>query len=585
MKRIQSIVALLLAVLMCIGSFAFAEGAGPVYQLGGKIDDFTVTTWDGQTVTLSELLKEKKMVLINVWATWCGPCRSEFPFMEEAYKQYSDDIAIVALSCEPTDTDDVLAAFVAEMGLTFYVAQDTVDMAGKLYATAIPTTVVVDRFGNIAFWHVSSVPDTASFTRLFDYFVADDYVATDVLFDIPAMKPNVAPVAEADLAAALGTDNAANPTGEYDWPMMVAEKDGRTVVTAPTSTYGSTTATVSTTLTAKAGDAIAITFKTSTEAFCDLMYININGKNVKVFGGEKDWTTFAIPVEADGDYTVALSYVKDVMADEGEDNIWIDTVAVATGDAAAAALAANPVYPVAEANTLVAVSEGAKEVVISDDNGMLAASFGDSQYYIAGGDTITYCATLTKAVDPDAAFFYCDFDGAYTGMADVMTEDGYVITVGVDSMELTGYPYTSIQLFLDAQGNNVLYSVFFKDEANLNAFVAGYELGTWQYADGTLPTTDAQPEAAADIPSAATYTIKYVDQDGNPVAGVMCQVCDAETCQVYTSDENGVVAFQSYPYAWEIHTLKVPAGYEGDTETVTLAPAEGGELVFTLTKL
>ena len=39
------------------------------------------------------------------------------------------------------------------------------------------------------------------------------------------------------------------------------------------------------------------------------------------------------------------------------------------------------------------------------------------------------------------------------------------------------------------------------------------------------------------------------------------------------------------PYAWEIHTLKVPEGYEGDTETITIAPVEGGELVFTLTKL
>ena len=48
-------------------------------------------------------------VLVDFWATWCGPCRMEFPYMEEAYKQVSDDLAIVAVSCEPTDTAVVLA--------------------------------------------------------------------------------------------------------------------------------------------------------------------------------------------------------------------------------------------------------------------------------------------------------------------------------------------------------------------------------------------------------------------------------------------------------------------------------------------
>ena len=48
------------------------EGEAVSYQMGDKIQDFTVTTFDGKTVTLSEVLKEKDMVLINIWATWCG---------------------------------------------------------------------------------------------------------------------------------------------------------------------------------------------------------------------------------------------------------------------------------------------------------------------------------------------------------------------------------------------------------------------------------------------------------------------------------------------------------------------------------
>ena len=572
MKRIKSLLALVLALVMMGSCIAFAEEATG-YTLGGPIDDFTVTTWDGQTVTLSQVLAEKEMVLINIWATWCGPCRNEFPFMEEAYKQYSDKVEVIALSCEPTDTDDVLAEFVQSMGMTFKVAQDTVGMADKLYVSAIPTTIVVDRFGNICFWEEGSLPDVGSFTRLFDAFVGEDYTESTVLYAIPPMKPNVAPAAEADLAAALEVDAAANVADEYTWPMAIVEKDGRTAIASTNATYGSTTASVSTTVTAAAGNAIVVTFKTSTEAGCDLLNIAVNGETVKIFGGEHDWMTWAIPVEADGEYTVTLSYVKDMMADGGEDAIWVDSVAVATGDAAAAALAANPVYPVAEANTLTVTSPNAREIVISDEAGILMNAFGPATYYIINDDVATFEATITADVDPEGAFFYSYYDGATTPLSAAMTETGYAVATGVDSLETTGYTYCYMAMV-----------IFLKDEANVNAFVTNNGLGTWQYADGTQPGSAETPVDIATPAGLSEYVIRYADQDGNPVAGVMVQVCDAETCQVYTTAENGVVTFTAPAYAWEIHTLKLPEGYEGDTQTVTLAPVEGGEMVFTVTK-
>ncbi len=584
MKRIKSLLALLLALMMMGSCIAFAEEAPAGYVLGGKIDDFTVTTWDGQTISLYQLLEEKDMVLINIWATWCGPCRQEFPFMQEAYAQYADDVAIIALTVEPTDTPDVLAAFVEEMGMTFYVAQDTVGLADLCYVSAIPTTLEIDRNGIICFWHEGSVPDTASFTRLFDAFVGDDYTDPVILQAIPPMKPNVAPVAEADLAAALEVPAAVNHTGEYDWPMVVTEKDGRTVVAGSNSTYGDSTALVTVPVTANAGDAIVVTFKTSTELACDLMQIAINGEVVKVFGGEHDWMTYAIPVAEAGEYAVTLSYAKDIMADSGEDNVWIDSVAVATGDAAAAALAANPAYPVAEGTALTLTTPGAQEIVFGDEYGILYANFGPATYYITNADTADFIATATEDVDPELAYFYSYYDGATTPLSLAMTEDGYAVSTGVDSMETTGYSYCYMAMYLDQTYENYEMVIFFRNEANVNAFVSGNGLGTWQYADGTQPASDAVPEAVAPVAGVSEYVIHYVDQDGAPVAGVMVQVCDAETCQVFTTDETGTVTFMAAPYAWEIHALKLPEGYEGDTETVTLAPVEGGELTFTVTK-
>ena len=91
----------------------------------------------------------------------------------------------------------------------------------------------------------------------------------------------------------------------------------------------------------------------------------------------------------------------------------------------------------------------------------------------------------------------------------------------------------------------------------------------------------ALPEAPA---GDGTYTVTYVDQNGDPVSGVMCQVCDANSCQVFVSNADGVCEFTLPAGIYEIHTLKVPDGYEGDTTTVTEAPVGGGELNFTLTK-
>ena len=75
------------------------------------LEDFTVRCCDGTDFTLSKALEDHELVLINLWATWCGPCRREFPFLQEAWSQNSDKVAVIALSVEPDDTDEVLRDF------------------------------------------------------------------------------------------------------------------------------------------------------------------------------------------------------------------------------------------------------------------------------------------------------------------------------------------------------------------------------------------------------------------------------------------------------------------------------------------
>lgn len=206
------------------------------YQVGDKIEDFTVTAYDGREINLYKVLKEKDMVLLNLWATWCGLCGSEFPAMQEAYEQYQDKLEIIALSVEPTDTDEVLADYVQEKGMSFCVARDTDMVGSRFFYNGIPISAVVDRFGIICMIEEGAVPYPSVFTNLFELYTAEDYTESLFLPSMFAEKPTAEPADPAELNEALngesGTLEFTNSSNVFCWPMTVEQKDGRTVAVA-----------------------------------------------------------------------------------------------------------------------------------------------------------------------------------------------------------------------------------------------------------------------------------------------------------------------------------------------------------------
>ena len=174
----KKIVALLFALMLLSGLWVTAFAV----ELGEPFPDFTAVDTEGNTFTLSEALKEKKAVLINLWATWCPPCRLEFPFMEAAYEKYQDKVAVIALSVEPTDTMEKLSAFAQEMGITFLVGRDESGLADHFSVTAIPTSVAVDRFGNVVYVGVGCLIDeTLCVLRTCELFL--ECVKTETIVD------------------------------------------------------------------------------------------------------------------------------------------------------------------------------------------------------------------------------------------------------------------------------------------------------------------------------------------------------------------------------------------------------------------
>lgn len=77
----------------------------PAPQVGFTAPDFTLQTSDGKTFTLSEL--RGQALIVNLWATWCPPCRAEMPVIEKMYREYQDD-GLVILAVDMTYQDDPL---------------------------------------------------------------------------------------------------------------------------------------------------------------------------------------------------------------------------------------------------------------------------------------------------------------------------------------------------------------------------------------------------------------------------------------------------------------------------------------------
>lgn len=123
--------------------------SSPSPREGFLAPDFTLDTLDGKKVTLSEL--GGKIVIINLWATWCPPCRAEMPALENAYKQYKEsEVIILGLNVTNQDSEKDIPSFVKEFGLTFPILLDRDGSVSALYQLrGLPTTYFVNREGII----------------------------------------------------------------------------------------------------------------------------------------------------------------------------------------------------------------------------------------------------------------------------------------------------------------------------------------------------------------------------------------------------------------------------------------------------
>lgn len=128
-----------------------ASAALPAVKPATIAPDFTLRTMGGPNLRLHE--QRGRVVLLNFWATWCGPCREEMPHLNRLYEKYRTS-GFTTLGVNIDDDAAKAAELAAKLGIKFPVLLDTDKKVSKVYDMGgMPATVVIDRDGRVRYVH------------------------------------------------------------------------------------------------------------------------------------------------------------------------------------------------------------------------------------------------------------------------------------------------------------------------------------------------------------------------------------------------------------------------------------------------
>lgn len=139
----------LVAAALLVGTVSADASKGPA-------PDFVLKSNSGQNVRLSEL--RGQVVMINFWASWCGPCRQEMPLLDELHNRYKG-LGFTVLGVNVEEDSRKAQGLLRDIPVSFPVLFDTENSVSELYrVNAMPTTVMVDRDGNMRYLHKGYQP-------------------------------------------------------------------------------------------------------------------------------------------------------------------------------------------------------------------------------------------------------------------------------------------------------------------------------------------------------------------------------------------------------------------------------------------
>ena len=314
--------------------------SGTIYQIGDLVYDFEVKTSDGDTFKLSDAIQDYDAVMINFWYRTCYWCNEEFPFMEEAYQDYKNEIGFIALS--HMDTNAAIDDFKYDNELSFPMANDTTQY-GLFGVTGCPTTVIIDRYGLLAFVETGAITSKEGFTEVFDQYIGDNYVPSmgygdnaggeggedDVdrtpKYEMPSSS-EIEAVVNGEGFSTTYREDEEEPNPQFAWPWIISE-DGKSIK-ASNSKVDYTAATIIFDVVIPEGKTLAFDYLSSSEKDYDRLFVIIDGLIIhEISGVEKEWKTcFAYISLETKSYEISLCYMKDEEGFSGDDTVYVNNI-------------------------------------------------------------------------------------------------------------------------------------------------------------------------------------------------------------------------------------------------------------------
>lgn len=309
-----------------------------------------------QTITLSEVLAEKDLVMLNFWYTTCSNCEAEFPVLNKAYDQLAENIEVLGLNSYARDDVSGVNCYEANFGLELsfplgkvdnnFNPQKFINPRTGAPSEGYPTSVFVDRYGVICLIEVGALTSLTEWTSILSHFVGDDYEqkvvkSADELITKPTPTVDNPPVEDID-AAFTGSDDLQveyrwEADDIYSWPFLVGEKEGETCLYASNSQIYESYSILYADVTMEKGDVLAFDYWASSEKNYDVLYVIVDNEPIYTLSGlNEGWNTaYCWIADAPGTYELALCYQKDTDGDEGDDTVYLKnlrTVSIADID-------------------------------------------------------------------------------------------------------------------------------------------------------------------------------------------------------------------------------------------------------------
>ena len=144
-------------VLVAVITIGCSHESAPRVAIGEPAPRYAATTLDGDSTSTSSLAG--KVVLLNMWATWCAPCRDEIPYLQSLYERHrGDGFEIVGVSVDARGQDAAIRDFAKAFRMTYPIWRDPDERVQSLYlALGVPSSYLIDRAGILRWRRIGTI--------------------------------------------------------------------------------------------------------------------------------------------------------------------------------------------------------------------------------------------------------------------------------------------------------------------------------------------------------------------------------------------------------------------------------------------